>query len=243
MSENRVVIVTGAATGIGKGITQSFLDAGYSVFAVDKTPMISQENLHYHQADLSDLSQILPIVNKCVETFGHIDVLINNAGVSLGQDFLTTDLATWTTTIAVNQTAPFFLGQAAASHMVKEKIKGRIINIGSVNSISAEFGHSSYVTSKGAITMMTKSMAVDLGAYGIYVNAIAPGIIRTEKTAEGLKTPARLNAIENGIPVKRAGEVQEIGELALFLANPKTTYITGQLIVIDGGYLSYCRAD
>jgi 3-oxoacyl-[acyl-carrier protein] reductase len=91
--------------------------------------------------------------------------------------------------------------------------------------------------------MMTKSMAVDLGAYGIYVNAIAPGIIRTEKTAEGLKTPGRVNAVKNGIPVKRAGEVQEIGELAIFLANPKTTYITGQLIVIDGGYLSYCRTD
>jgi NAD(P)-dependent dehydrogenase (short-subunit alcohol dehydrogenase family) len=243
MSENRIVIVTGAATGIGKGITKSFLDAGYSVFAVDKTSMASQENLHYHQADLSDLSQLSPIVDRCIETFGHIDVLVNNAGVSLGQDFLTTDLATWTTTIAVNQTAPFFLGQAVALHMVKEKIKGRIINIGSVNSISAELGHASYVTSKGAINMMTKSMAVDLGAYGIYVNAIAPGIIRTEKTAEGLKTPGRVNAIANGIPVKRAGEVQEIGELALFLANPKTTYITGQLIVIDGGYLSYCRAD
>jgi NAD(P)-dependent dehydrogenase (short-subunit alcohol dehydrogenase family) len=243
MSENRIVIVTGAATGIGKGITQSFLDAGYSVFAVDKTSMASQENLHYHQADLSDLSQLSPIVDRCIETFGHIDVLVNNAGVSLGQDFLTTDLATWTTTIAVNQTAPFFLGQAVALHMVKEKIKGRIINIGSVNSISAELGHASYVTSKGAINMMTKSMAVDLGAYGIYVNAIAPGIIRTEKTAEGLKTPGRVNAIANGIPVKRVGEVQEIGELALFLANPKTTYITGQLIVIDGGYLSYCRAD
>ena len=243
MSEKRVVIVTGAATGIGKGITQSFLDAGYRVFAVDKTSMVSQEKLHYHQADLSDLSQISPIVDKCIETFGHIDVLVNNAGVSLGQDFLTTDLATWTTTIAVNQTAPFFLGQAVALHMVKEKIKGRIINIGSVNSISAELGHASYVTSKGAINMMTKSMAVDLGAYGIYVNAIAPGIIRTEKTAEGLKTAGRVNAIANGIPVKRAGEVQEIGELALFLANPKTTYITGQLIVIDGGYLSYCRAD
>jgi NAD(P)-dependent dehydrogenase (short-subunit alcohol dehydrogenase family) len=243
MSESRVVIITGAETGIGKGITQSFLDAGYRVFAVDKTPIVSRENLHYHQADLSDISQISSIVDGCIETFGHVDVLINNAGVSLGQDFLTTDLATWTKTIAINQTAPFFLAQAAALHMVKENIKGRIINIGSVNSISAEMGHSSYVTSKGSINMMTKSMAVDLGEYGIYVNAIAPGMIRTEKTAESLKTAKLLNAIEHGIPVKRAGEVQEIGELAVFLANPKTTYITGQLIVIDGGYLSYCRAD
>lgn len=243
MSEQHVAIITGAATGIGQGIAHCFLEAGYSVYAVDRSPVTAADNLHFHEADLSDFKQINPIVDGCVATFGRIDVLVNNAGVSLGKGFLETDLATWNMTMAVNQTAPFFLAQVVARQMIKQNIEGRVINIGSVNSIGAEKGQSSYVTSKGAISMMTKSMAVDLGPFGINVNAIAPGIIRTEKTHPNLIKPPLSNAIEHGIPLKRAGEVEEVGELAVFLANPKTTYITGQLIVIDGGYLSYCRLD
>jgi 2-deoxy-D-gluconate 3-dehydrogenase len=243
MSEKRVAIVTGAATGIGQGIARCFLDAGYHVYAVDRSSVAATDNLHFHQADLSDFKQINPIVDGCVTTFGRIDVLVNNAGVSLGKGFLETDIATWSTTIAVNQTAPFFLAQAAAKQMIRQGVEGRIINMGSVNSIAAEKDQSSYVTAKGAIGMMTKSMAVDLGRYGINVNAIAPGIIRTEKTHPNLIKPPVSNAIEHGIPLGRAGEVKEVAELALFLANPKTTYISGQLIVIDGAFLSYVRLD
>jgi NAD(P)-dependent dehydrogenase (short-subunit alcohol dehydrogenase family) len=243
MSEKRVAIITGAATGIGHGIARCFLDDGYRVYAVDRSPVTVTENLHFHPADLSDFNQLKPIVDGCLAVFGKVDVLVNNAAVSLGQGFLDTDLSTWTTTVAVNQTAPFFLTQAAAHQMIKLGIQGRVINIGSVNSFVAEKGQSSYVASKGAIAMMTKSMAVDLGEYGINVNAIAPGIIRTETTHPALITLPVSNAIEHGVPLKRAGEVDEVAKLALFLANPETTYINGQLIVIDGGFLSYCRLD
>lgn len=243
MQDQRVAIVTGAARGIGAGIVEGFLKNSYRVYAVDKEDVNLRPNLYYHRADLSQVDEIVKIVKGCVQEFGQVDVLVNNAAISLGKDFLATDLQTWQLSLAVNQTAPFFLAQAVAKEMIDKDIRGRIINLASVNSFAAEKGQSSYVVTKGAIALMTKSMAVDLGKYGILVNAIAPGPILTEKTEAIFTTGDYADAISNGIPLKRAGLPSEIADLVLFLASAGSTYITGQVIVVDGGYLSYCRLD
>ena len=241
MKNQRVAIVTGAAQGIGAAIVEELLNNSYLVFAVDKNEVKSKANLVFHRADLSISSEVLGIVSECINEFGRIDLLVNNAAVSLGKDFLDTDLRTWETTIAVNQTAPFFLSQATARKMIELGISGRIVNIASVNSIAAEMGHSSYVTSKGAIAMMTKSMAVDLAKYKILVNGIAPGPILTEASEPVFSQSNYISAIEKGVPLQRAGLPAEVADLVVFLASNKASYLTGQIIVIDGGFLAYCR--
>lgn len=243
MQDHKVAIVTGAARGIGAGIVEGFLKNSYRVYAVDKEDVELRSNLSYHRTDLSQVDQISKIVKGCIQEFGRVDVLVNNAAVSLGKDFLTTDLETWEVSLAVNQTAPFFLAQAVAKEMIDKGIPGRIINVASVNSFAAEKGQSSYVVTKGAIALMTKSMAVDLGKFGILVNAIAPGPILTEKTEAIFTTEDYARAISNGIPLQRAGLPNEIADLVIFLSSASSTYITGQVIVVDGGYLSYCRLD
>ena len=241
MSTKKVAIVTGAAQGIGAGIVKEMLKDSYSIYAVDKNEIQLQADLFFHQADLSIFDTIPSIVSGCIEKYGRIDVLVNNAAVSMGKDFLATDLQTWELSIAINQTAPFFLSQVVAKEMIKLGIQGRIINLASVNSFAAEKGHSSYVTTKGAIATMTKSMAVDLASYGILVNAIAPGPILTEASKPLFSSDIYLKTIPHSIPLQRVGLPTEVAQLALFLASEKSSYITGQIIVIDGGFLSYCR--
>ena len=241
MKNQKVAIVTGAAQGIGAAIVEELLANSYLVFAVDKNEIQSRSNLFFYRADLSIISEVSSIASECINKFGRIDLLVNNAAASLGKDFLDTDLRTWETTVAVNQTAPFFLSQAAARGMIELGIHGRIINIASVNSIAAEMGHASYVTTKGAIAMMTKSMAVDLAKYKILVNGIAPGPILTETSAPVFSQSNYVSAIEKGVPLQRAGLPAEVADLAVFLASEKASYITGQVVVIDGGFLAYCR--
>ena len=241
MSTKKVAIVTGAAQGIGAGIVKEMLNESYFVYAVDKKEIPPQQNLIFHKADLSIVEVIPDIVSRCIEKFGRVDVLVNNAAVSMGQEFLATDLHTWKVSIAVNQTAPFFLSQAVAKEMIKVVIEGRIINLASVNSFAAEKGHASYVATKGAIATMTKSMAVDLAGYKILVNAIAPGPILTEASEPVFSSDIYLKSIPVSIPLQRVGTPDEVAQLVLFLASEKSAYITGQIMVIDGGFLSYCR--
>lgn len=243
MNRNRVSIVTGGARGIGASIVERMISAGHDVFVIDRFNAKLPSGAHFHHADLEDIEELPKIVSECSKLFGRIDVLVNNAAVSLGSDFLSTDSATWNKTIAINQTAPFFLSQYAAKYMIENKTHGCIVNIASVNSFVAEKGHASYATSKGAVAMMTKAMAVDLGPYQIRVNAVAPGPILTEKTQEIFSQPRYQNAIKQGVIAGRPGEPLEVANLVAFLASDAASYINGQTIIVDGGFTSYCRLD
>lgn len=244
MSQNhKVAIVTGGAGGIGHALVTSFAESGYRVLSVDSRTGFDHPNVTNYETDLAKLEELDKIIDYCLNQFNTIDVLINNAAVSLGKDALETDHTTWHTTMNVNVTAPFFLSQKTAKVLIDQKKAGAIVNMASVNSFAAERAHAAYVTSKGAIAAMTKSLAVDLAPFGIRVNAIAPGPIETTKTAEIFAQPDYVQAIKKGIPLSRAGSPLEVAKLALFLSSADASYITGQVIKIDGGYLSYARLD
>lgn len=239
----KVALITGGAGGIGRGLVEAFAAAEYQVVSVDKHKGKNFAQVNNIEFDLSDVEKLDQITNYCLDQFESIDVLINNAAVSLGKNILQTDVNTWDQTIAINVTAPFFLSKLVSEILISQKKSGAIVNMASVNSFAAEKGHASYVASKGAIAAMTKSMAIDLAEHNIRVNAIAPGPIVTEKTSAVFSQPDYASAIKKGIPFARAGTPQEVADLALFLTSHESKYITGQVITIDGGYLSYARLD
>jgi NAD(P)-dependent dehydrogenase (short-subunit alcohol dehydrogenase family) len=248
---SRTVIVTGAARGIGHGIAIKFAQLGDEVIAVD----VSEERLeqaveaaakrsltlHAAAVDVSDRVAVKRLVDEVADSHGRPEVLVNNAAVSLGQSFLETTAATWEKTFSVNVTGMFWCSQAVATCLVEAGIPGRIINIASVNSYAAERGATSYVAAKGAVTALTRAMAVDLAPHRILVNAIAPGAIRTDHTAPLFDTPDYREGISKGVPLGRAGTPDEVAETVAFLASESSSYINGETIVVDGGFLAYLR--
>jgi NAD(P)-dependent dehydrogenase (short-subunit alcohol dehydrogenase family) len=143
----------------------------------------------------------------------------------------------------VNLDGAFYFAQAVARQMVQEGIAGRIVNIGSVNSLAAEKDSAAYCAAKGGILLLTKSMAVDLGPHGILVNCVAPGPIAHEGTQQYFDAEPLISFIQKGVPVRRPGSPAEIGETVAFLASPRNTYLTGACLVVDGGLTSYLRHD
>lgn len=239
----KVAIITGGAEGIGHSLVTGFANSDYQVISVDLKPGVEHPNVKNYSYDLADTKNLREIIEYCLSTHGTIDVLINNAAVSLGKGVLETEADTWNKTISVNVSAPFFLAKEVAKEIGNQEKSGSILNMASVNSFAAEKGHASYVVSKGAIAAMTRSLAVDLAPFNIRVNAIAPGPIETTKTAKIFAQPDYAAAIQKGIPLSRAGMPSEVANLALFLASDQAQYITGQVIKVDGGYLSYARLD
>jgi glucose 1-dehydrogenase len=143
----------------------------------------------------------------------------------------------------VNLTAVFLCSQLVARSMVARKASGSIVNIGSVNSFSAEKAAAPYVASKGGVLMLTRAMAVDLAPHSIRVNAVAPGPIETERSAPVFAMPAYSSAVQRGVPMARVGRPQEVASAVAFLASEESSYMTGSVVVVDGGLLSYLRFD
>jgi NAD(P)-dependent dehydrogenase (short-subunit alcohol dehydrogenase family) len=210
---------------------------------VHQLQAVGSEEPFFIPCDLERTEQIEPAIGSVVEQCGRIDVLVNNAAVSLGDAFLETSLEKWQKTIAVNLTAVFVCGQIVARSMVAKRIAGSIINLASVNSFAAEKGAAPYVASKGRVLALTRSMAVDLARYSIRVNAIAPGLITTERSAPIFATELYRVGIERGVLLGRADRPEEVASLALFLASDESSYMTGSAVVVDGGFLSYIRLD
>jgi len=252
--KDKVTLVTGGAAGIGRAVAERFaregalvvffdvnVDAGES--CLQNLKAIASEEPVFIPCDLEKAGHIQSAVASVLEKCGAIHVLVNNAAVSLGDGFLETSLEKWERTIAVNLTAPFLCGQIVARSMVAKGIGGSIINLASVNSFAAEKGAAAYVASKGGVLALTRSMAVDLARYSIRVNAIAPGPIRTERSAPVFAQETYRAGIERGVPLARVGRPEEVASLALFLACDESSYMTGSAVVIDGGQLSYLRFD
>ena len=242
MSESKVAIVTGSARGIGKAIAMKFAKDGYDVVISDILEDVAKETAKEIEtlgqkslvvvADVSKANDAARLINETVETFGRLDVLVNNAGVTRDNLSIRMKEEEWDMVLNINLKGTFLCSQQAAKVMMKKR-SGRIVNIASVSGILGTAGQANYASSKAGIIALTKTLARELGPRNITVNAIAPGFILTEMT-EKLPDKVKEEYLAQ-IPLKRGGTPQDIANVVAFLASDNASYITGTTTIVSGG--------
>jgi NAD(P)-dependent dehydrogenase (short-subunit alcohol dehydrogenase family) len=239
----KVALVTGAARGIGLAVARRFLAAGWRVALLD----IDGKSLHDAVASLADPEHTLALecdvsdataVNEAIATadqrFGRFDALVNNAGVAVFAPFLETSDEDWNRIIAVNLTGPFLCTKAAAP-LMRNHGGGAIVNVTSISGLRASTLRSAYGTSKAGLAHLTKQLAVELASLGIRVNAVAPGPVDTAM-AKAVHSPEIRADYHDHIPLNRYGLEEELAEAVFFLCDDRSSYITGQILAVDGGF-------
>jgi NAD(P)-dependent dehydrogenase (short-subunit alcohol dehydrogenase family) len=243
---NQIALVTGAARGLGRAISLAMAHAGADVALglrdvnADAGLLRDIQSIGRRtvplQMDMADLEQVQRAVHEAVTHFGRLDILVNNAGIAPGNFAEDVTVEDYDLTMAVNLKGTFFASQAAARLMIRQKY-GRIINLSSQAGFVALPTESVYCMTKAAIAHMTKCLAVEWGAHNITVNAIAPTFINTPGTNECLSDPAfRSDVVERIAALHRIGEPMEVAGAVVFLASPAASLITGQTLMIDGGW-------
>ncbi|WP_030015353.1 SDR family NAD(P)-dependent oxidoreductase [Curtobacterium sp. S6] len=238
----KVALVTGGGQGIGRGIVERFLEEGAQVVIAQRSPLDAdlqaRPDVAHVVVDLSDSEALADVAEQAAQAFGALDILVNNAGFMAEHHISELPLKDWQRMDAVNVTAPLFLSQAVVAHL-RERGGGSIINIGSVEGILTNPAHAAYAASKAAVHGMTRAMAIDLGPLGIRCNAIAPGWITSELSETYLdskKDPAAARtALFNLHPIGRLGQPADVGDLAVFLGGDRSAFLSGEVIVLDGG--------
>ena len=238
------VIITGANRGIGFQLVRSFAKAGYDIWACARTQTVeleqklskiaSENNVQIKPIyfDLSDENQVKTGIKEILKEKKNIDVLVNNAGVPYGGLFTMTSIAKLREVYEVNVFAQVLIMQLVARQMMRQKA-GCIINMCSVGGIETNPGYLAYGSSKAALIWITKSVSRELGQYNIRVNGIAPGLIDTDMG--NYKSEEELNKVLNRMSIHRMGQPEEIANAALYIASDEATYMTGHIMVLDGG--------
>jgi NAD(P)-dependent dehydrogenase (short-subunit alcohol dehydrogenase family) len=241
------VLVTGASRGIGEATARRFLEEGCRVFLCARheegigtalealRPFGEVEGV---AADVSVPEDVQRLVGSADAFLGGIDVLANNAGVAWQEPFLEITLEHWDEVLDINLRGMFLVAQAVAVRMVARGEGGAIVNMSSTNAFEGEAGYTHYNASKGAISMLTRTMASELGEHGIRVNALCPGKIFTPMQTEAEDPEYTARYEREKIPLGRSGTVEEVAAAYAFLASDEATFITGELLVIDGGQLA-----
>lgn len=243
MEEKETVFITGGTRGIGKEIALKFAENGYNIvinYVSDKTDVETLKKEFEGKgveslilkADVSNLEQIEYVVTEAIKKFGKIDVLVNNAGITKDNLLIRMSEEEFDKVLEVNLKGTYLVTKIVTKYMMKKR-KGNIINLSSVVGVSGNAGQSNYSASKAGIIGFTKSVAKELASRNIRVNAIAPGFIQTDMT--DILSDAVKENIYNHIPMKRMGKAREVAELVYFLGTDLSSYITGQVINIDGG--------
>lgn len=241
--KDKTVIVTGGSRGIGKSIVEKIWAEGGNVMIADLTSPESNQmkkygpRVQFISTNVSSSEDVNQMILQTVHRFGKIHGLVNNAMITRAEHFLEISESSWNEFLSVGLTGAFLCGQQIAKHFADHSIKGNIVNIASINSFAAEKCAAHYVTVKGGLSMLTKGMAVDLAPYGIRVNAVAPGLIETEKTTSIFKQKEYQEQIHR-IPLRRTGTGEEVANLVSFLLSEESSYITGEIYKMDGGLLS-----
>ncbi len=242
-----VVIVTGAGSGIGCAIAMRFAAEGACVVVADRVAehaiATSRSLLETGSqsiavtVDVSRSAEVAMMVGKAIDAFGRVDVLVNNAGMSRGSDILTIDEHTWDLNLDIVLKSVYLCSKAVLPGMI-EQMQGVIINIGSVNGLSG-IGEDAYAAAKAGMINLTQNLAVRYGPYGVRVNCIAPGTIRTPAWKERIdRDPQVFTKLSRWYPLRRVGEPEDVANAALFLASSDAGWITGVVLNVDGGLMA-----
>jgi len=241
-SRQKVALVTGAARGIGLATARRFLSDGWRVALLDidaatlKAAAASLSNPDTTLTlvcDVSDAGQVASAMTSVEARFGRLDALVNNAGVAVFASVMETSNDDWSRVLAVNLTGPFLCTKAAVPLMREHG--GAIVNITSISAVRASTLRSAYGTSKAGLAHLTKQLAVELASLGIRVNGVAPGPVETAM-AKAVHTPEIRADYHDAIPLNRYGLEEELAEAVLFLCSDRSSYITGQILAVDGGF-------
>ncbi|MEK4306727.1 MULTISPECIES: SDR family NAD(P)-dependent oxidoreductase [Oceanobacillus] len=240
------VLITGAAQGIGRVLTEKYYQQGAEIAAIDISDQIhdlkeletSENQIHPIQGNLMDLERIEEVFYEAIDKLGGgVDILVNCAGLIERRPAKDFPLDKWDRIITLNVTSVFALSRLAAIAM-KEQSSGKIINFGSIVSVFGAYHSSAYSASKGAVLQLTKSLSNEWASYGIQVNAIAPGYMLTSMNSDLESDPARRPQVDERIPAGRWGTPEDVCGVALFLSSSASDYVTGALIPVDGGVLA-----
>ena len=246
-SEKRVVVVTGAAAGIGLATSKLFAQKGYSVVMSDRneergqkvkeTLMTDHADVYFEAADVTDYNQVKSLIDRVVTRFGRIDVLVNNAGIGPDshQRAADHDIASWDKIISVNQTGVFY-GLKACLRVMSDQGSGTIVNVASLAGVKASSTGLAYSASKFAVVGMTKSAALEYAGKGIRVNCVCPSFTDTALFNDSpLGSDDVKPKLLRMVPLKRFAKPEEISEAIFWLASDASSYVTGQSMILDGG--------
>ena len=240
--EGKVAIVTGATRGIGKSIAEKFIQQGATVVftyasSVEKAQALEKElgtqgTIKGFQSDAADYDAAQKLVEDVLAEFGQIDIVVNNAGITKDNLLMRMSLEDFEKVIQVNLNAAFNLTKAVIKPMMKKR-QGSIINMSSIVGLKGNAGQANYAASKAGLIGFSKSVALELGSRNIRCNVIAPGFIETEMTE--VLDPKTVEEWRNGIPLKRGGQPEDVANACIFLASELSSYVTGQVLSVDGG--------
>lgn len=237
----KVVIVTGAGTGIGAATARRFLSEGASVVLNGRREHKLRETIEgfdpahslIHPGDVSEEAYFPKLVADTIARFGKLDILVNNAGMAIFGPFEETTPANWRTVMGTNLDSVYFGVSAALPHLLNTR--GAVINVSSASGLGGDWGLSAYNAAKGAVTNYTRALALEFGARGVRVNAVAPSLTETDATAELTKSEPLLAAFRDRMPVGRAATPDDVAGVIAFLASEDARFINGVILPVDGG--------
>jgi len=239
--EGKVVIVTGAGSGIGAGTARRFLREGAFVVLNGRREQKLQETIAgldterslLHPGDVSDEAYVKRLVEDAVAKFGRLDVLVNNAATAIFGPFAQTTTQDWRRIMATDLDSVYFACREALPHFLKTK--GCIVNLSSASGLGGDWGMSAYTAAKGAITNFTRSLALEYGSRGVRINAVAPSLTSTDATADLVKNASVMAAFRERLPIGRAATPDEVAGVIAFLASEDAIFINGVILPVDGG--------
>tara|TARA_B100002019_G_C21193085_1_gene559906 strand:+ start:176 stop:937 length:762 start_codon:yes stop_codon:yes gene_type:complete len=241
MSDQKVVIITGAGSGMGAATAKRFAKDGYKVVLNGRTKSklqsvadeIGSDHVLIIAGDISNPEDAANIVEQTIDTYGRLDVLVNNAAIAIFSKIEDLSLDDWNKQLSINTTGPFLMIKNAINHL--EKTKGSIVNVSSVSGLGGDWNGFAYDATKGAINMMTQALALDFAAKGVRVNAVAPSLTDTDMGASVTQNPEILEKFKTRIAMKRAGQPEEVADVIAFLASQDARFVTGTILPVDGG--------
>lgn len=229
---NKVVIITGGSSGIGKAAVNKFVNAGAKVAVWDVAPCAETENLKFFKVNTANPTDVASALTQTLNSFGSVHILINNAGITRDASFQKMTSEQWQQVLDVNLTGVFNCCKAVSSVMIQNNF-GRIINTSSIVGLYGNYGQANYAATKAGVIAFTKTLSRELGKYNITVNAVAPGFIATDM----IKTiPDKvIESMKEKVPLKKLGAPEDVANLYAFLASDEAQFISGAVVSVDGG--------